>query len=829
MASEFSSLPPMDRLGSLAERASQGERLSEPEVRELASLSERDPETVIQAAGNLRDAAIGPRVTFSKKVFVPLTQLCRDSCGYCTFAHPPVPGHRVFMTLEEVVDVALLGQAAGCKEVLFTLGEKPERKWTEARDELDALGFGSTIEYLAAACRAILDQTSLLPHANPGTLTDEEAELLRPVSVSQGMMLETISERLLGKGMAHWGAPDKKPRVRLETLEAAGRAHVPFTTGILIGIGETFDERIDALLAIRESHERHGHIQEVIVQNFRAKPDIAMSEWPEPSAAEMRLMIALTRLIMGSDVGVQAPPNLSPLEYGTYLEAGLSDWGGVSPITPDHVNPEAPWPKLDELKSVTEGRGHLLVERLAVYPAYIAEPAALRAWVDPSLRSRVLDAIDGEGYPREDLWVSGGEEAPPQTTTLLVEAARVGAGRVPGRVVRPSIDRALGRAVDGEELSEKEVALLFTTRAAETERLFEVADELRQRAVGDEVTYVVNRNINYTNLCYFRCGFCAFSKGPKSLNLRGEPYLLTPEEVGERAREAWATGASEVCMQGGIHHSFTGRHYVEYLRAVKEAVPAMHVHAFTALEVSQGAAASNISVEAFLTMLKGAGLATLPGTAAEVLDDEIRAIICPDKINTQEWCDVHKIAHKLGLRSNATIMFGTVEGPRHWARHLAVVRDLHKEIAATTGEGLFEFVPLPFVHMGAPIYLKGNSRRGPTFEEALKMLAVSRLALQGHIDNIQVSWVKMGVEGSKLALQVGANDMGGTLMNENISRAAGASHGQELTATDMEALIKSIGRTPRRRNTLYGDPAPRSGLELIDLPENRTGRVAGPV
>ncbi|MCA1706974.1 MAG: 5-amino-6-(D-ribitylamino)uracil--L-tyrosine 4-hydroxyphenyl transferase CofH, partial [Actinobacteria bacterium] len=447
----------------------------------------------------------------------------------------------------------------------------------------------------------------------------------------------------------------------------------------------------------------------------------------------------------------------------------------------------------------------------------------------PALRPRVLDAIDGEGYPRADLWVSGGEEPPPSAAMLAVEAAQAGAGRVPGRVIRPALDRALGHSLDGTELTEEEVSLLFTARGAEAERLFEVADELRRRTVGDEVTYVVNRNINYTNLCYFRCGFCAFSKGPKSLNLRGEPYLLSPEEVGRRAVEAWETGATEVCMQGGIHHSFTGQHYVEYLSAVKKAVPEMHVHAFTALEVAQGAAASNIAVETFLTMLKDAGLATLPGTAAEVLDDEIRAIICPDKIDTQGWCDVHKTAHSLGLRSNATIMFGTVEGPRHWARHLVVVRDLHKEIAASTGEGLFEFVPLPFVHMGAPIYLKGDSRRGPTFDEALKMHAVARLALHGHIDNIQVSWVKMGVEGSRLALQVGANDMGGTLMNENISRAAGASHGQELTASDMEALIRSIGRTPRRRNTLYGNPEPHPGLDVADPPGKRTGRVAGPV
>jgi len=796
----------MTRLGALAGRASEGRRLTDDEVREIAALGVRDPAPVLEAARLLRDSAAGPAITYSKKVFIPLTKLCRDACGYCTFAHPPIPGERAFLTLDEVLAIAREGEAAGCREALFTLGDKPERKWRQAQEELAALGYASTIEYLAAACRTVLDETTLLPHVNPGALTTDEASLLREVSVSQGTMLETLSERLLKRGMAHFGAPDKKPRVRLETLEAAGAAKVPFTTGILIGIGETFDERIDALLAIRASHERHGHIQEVIVQNFRAKQNTPMALHPEPSLGEMNLAIALARLVMGPDVGIQAPPNLTPDLYAGYLDAGLSDWGGVSPVTPDHVNPERPWPKIDELEQVTAERGHVLLQRLAVYPDFVATPAALEQWIAPALRGPVLDAIDGQGYGRPDeAWYSGADEAPPAAGIRMVEAALSGAWRVPGRVSRPSVRHALDRAADGQELDTSELALLFTTKGAETERLFAIADDLRRIAVGDDVTYVVNRNINYTNMCYFRCGFCAFSKGPKSLNLRGEPYLLTPEEVAERAQEAWDAGATEVCMQGGIHHSFTGDNYREYLEAVKQRIPEMHVHAFTALEVMQGASASGLDVRTFLTSLRESGLATLPGTAAEILDDEIRAIICPDKITTQEWCDVHRVAHSLGLRSNATMMFGTVEGPVNWARHLKVVRDLHKEIADHNG-GLFEFVPLPFVHMAAPIYLKGRSRRGPTFEESLKVHAVARIGLHGHIPNIQVSWVKMGVEGAKLALQVGANDLGGTLMNENISRAAGASHGQELTAQQMEALVRSIGRVPRRRTTLYGAP-----------------------
>ena len=798
----------MTRLGSLAGRACDGERLTDDEARELALLARSDPSLVLAAASELRNSHTGARVTFSKKVFIPLTKLCRDSCGYCTFAHPPREGERAFLTMDEVLDIARRGVDAGCQEALFTLGDKPERKWQSARDELSEMGFATTIDYLVHACRTVFDETGLLPHANPGALELEETKALREVTVSQGTMLETLSERLLKRGMAHFGAPDKKPEVRLATLENAGVAHVPFTTGILVGIGETFEERIDALLAIRASHERHGHVQEVIVQNFRAKPDTLMAGHPEPTVEDLELAIALTRLIMGPKVGVQAPPNLTPAEYGRYLDAGLSDWGGVSPVTPDHVNPERPWPKLQELEDVTRARGFLLLQRLAVYPDYISEPETLERWVAPELRAKVLDAIDAEGYrrPEDEAWFSGIEVDPPERSFLDVEAAKAGAWRVPGRVTRPPFLTALGRAEAGERLTESEIALLFTARGAELERLYSVADAMRKETVGDDVTYVVNRNINYTNMCYFKCGFCAFSKGPKSLNLRGEPYLLTPEEVAERAAEAWDKGATEVCMQGGIHHSFTGDNYREYLAAVKARVPDIHVHAFTALEVFQGAEASGVSVREFLMTLREAGLKTLPGTAAEILDDDIRAIICPDKIDTQQWCDVHRVAHELGLRSNATIMFGTVEGPRSWARHLSVVRDLHEEISRDGGDGLFEFVPLPFVHMASPIYLRGRSRRGPTFDETLKMHAVARIALHGAIPNIQVSWVKMGIEGAKLALQVGANDLGGTLMDENISRAAGASHGQELTPGAMEDLIRSIGRLPRRRNTLYGAP-----------------------
>ncbi len=771
-------------------------RLGIDEAYELARRATKEPEPAMRAAAEIRDRAFGPRVSYSRKVFIPLTKLCRDNCGYCTFAQPPRPGERAYLTPDEVLEVARAGAKAGCKEALFTLGDKPEKRYSEARQELKELGFGSTIEYLVHCCRLVLEETGLLPHANPGVLLEEEVSALRRVSVSQGIMLEEVSGRLLGRDLAHWASPDKVPERRLETLEAAGRQAVPFTTGILIGIGETVEERVDTILAIRDVHERHGHIQECIVQNFRAKPGTRMAASPEPSENEMLATIALARLLLPPDMTIQAPPNLADAgtngepPYLRYIEAGINDWGGVSPITPDHVNPERPWPHLEELERATESRGYLLLERLALHPSYTLD--AVR-WVDDKLRSNVWAGIDTEGFARVEDWAPGTEEKIPEKGVAEARGLR------PSKM-RPELVRALSKAGE-QDLDEKEISQLFTARGSELAELCKVADELRQEVNGDEVTYVINRNINYTNLCYFRCKFCAFSKGPKSLNLRGDPYLLDTAEVARRAREAWKKGATEVCMVGGIHGSFTGQNYIDYLQAVKDEVPEMHVHAFTPLEVFQGAATLGISVEEFLEDLKDAGLGTLPGTAAEILDDEIRAIICPDKINTQEWADVMRAAHAVGLRATTTIMFGHVDGPVNWARHLMVLRDIQAE----TG-GFTEFVPLPFVHMGAPLFLQGRSRRGPTFAETVKMHAVGRIALHGYINNVQVSWVKLGMEGAKLALQSGCNDLGGTLMNESISRAAGASHGQEMLPEELEDAIREIGRTPRRRTTLYGTP-----------------------
>ena len=772
------------------------ERLEGEAAYTLARFALADPGPAMRAAATVRDRLFGPRVSYSRKVFIPLTKLCRDNCGYCTFAQAPRAGEQTYLTPEEVLSIARAGVEAGCKEALFTLGDKPEKRYPEARQKLREMGFESTIEYLVYVCELVLNETRLLPHTNPGVLSEVEIQALREVSVSQGIMLEQTSKWLLERNMAHWASPDKVPARRLETLDAAGRSRVPFTTGMLIGIGETVEERVDTLLAIREQYERHGHLQECIVQNFRAKSGTRMATAPEPSEDEMLATVALARLLLPERMAMQVPPNLAERtengtpSYARYVDAGINDWGGVSPVTPDHVNPEAPWPHLTELEKATEAKGYLLLERLALHPPYAI---SAEKWVDEKLRSHVWAAMDAEGFARVEAWAPGTTEDIPDETVREIQ------GRRPSKM-RPAFSQTLAE-VGEKDLNEDEIALLFTARGAELAELCKVANELRRAVNGDEVTYVINRNINYTNQCYFRCRFCAFSKGPKSLNLRGEPYLLSTVEVARRVREAWEKGATEICMQGGIHGGFTGRNYLDYLRAAKEEIPEIHVHAFTPLEVSQGARTLGISIEEFLWKLKEAGLGTLPGTAAEILDDEIRAIICPDKVSTAEWSGVMRAAHGLGLRSTSTIMFGHVEGPINWARHLLVLRGIQNE----TG-GFTEFVPLPFVHMGAPLFLQGRSRKGPTFAEAVKMHAVARIALHGYIDNVQVSWVKMGTEGAKVCLQAGCNDLGGTLMNENISRAAGASHGQEMLPEELEQMIRKIGRTPRRRTTLYGTP-----------------------
>ena len=763
----------------------------------LAIAQSGDLAELMQRAAAMRDAAYGDIVTYSRKVFIPLTHLCRDVCHYCTFAQTPKQAGPAFLSIEQVLDIARAGAAAGCTEALFTLGDKPELRYRAAREWLDEAGYASTLDYLEAAARAVLEETGLLPHLNPGLMDARDYARLRPVSASMGIMLESASARLCEKGMPHHGSPDKLPEARLATMALAGEASVPFTSGILIGIGETRAERIEALLALRDLHDAHGHIQEVIIQNFRAKPDTKMADAPEPDMDDHLWTIAVARLIMGPDISIQAPPNLATGALGSLVDAGINDWGGVSPVTPDFVNPEAPWPHLEVLGRATAAAGKVLAQRLPVYPAYLRDMAR---WIDPAVRQPVREVMGADGLAREDRW------APGRGDDLPAYPARKTGGT--------SVAQVLGRLAAGDEVGEADIVTLFGARGEDLHAVCAAADDLRRKVNGDVVSYVVTRNINYTNICGFRCTFCAFSKGRGNKALRGPAYRLEDEEIARRVAEAWDRGATEICMQGGIHTDYTGQTYIDLCHIAKQAAPGIHIHAFSPLEIHQGAQTLGISVGALLERLKKAGLGSLPGTAAEILDDEVRAQICPDKINTAQWLEVIGTAHEVGLRTTSTIMFGHVERVEHWARHLLRLRSLQ----ARTG-GITEFVPLPFVHMEAPMYLKGGARTGPSWRETLLMHAVARLVLHPLIPNIQASWVKLGEQGLRALLDAGVNDIGGTLMNETISRSAGAAHGQEMTPQVMEAIIRDAGRTPRLRTTLYADaPADRRETAFAAAP-----------
>jgi FO synthase len=732
-------------------------------------------EDLAPSAYALARERFGHVVTYSPKVFIPLTKLCRDRCGYCTFAQAPAHVASPYMSLEEVMEVAQAGRDAGATEALFTLGERPELRYDEAARWLAARGYQSTVDYVASAAAMVLEGTGLLPHVNAGALFKRELEQLRTASGSQGMMLESLATL-----EAHRLAPDKDPQRRLDTLRFAGELKIPFTTGLLVGIGETREDRLEALEAIARLHREFGHVQEVIIQNFLPKARTLMANSPRASDEEFHWTISVARLILPEDVHLQAPPNLSD-DPTKLLDFGIDDFGGISAVTQDHVNPERAWPAITALSAECDDRGFSLSARLTVYPEFIGLSSP---FLDAEVRPHVLAHADASFLARDDQWFSGTDVTPPASPPSAKRSGVVSA--------------LLARYEPGYEFDASELVELFRARGGDFNAVVDTADQVRRDLVGDDVSFVINRNINYTNVCTFKCRFCAFSKGPLSLNLRGDPYLLTLEEISERVREAELKGATEVCLQGGIHPKFDGDYYIDVVAAVRAGSPTIHIHAYSALEVFEGARRSDQDLATYLTRLKDAGLKTLPGTAAEILDDSVRAILCPDKINSDQWLEVHRTAHQVGLHSNITIMFGAVEGVESWATHLLRTRELQKE----TG-GFTEFVPLPFVHMATPLFLKGRSRRGPTFREAVLMHAVARLHYATLINNIQVSWVKMGVEGSRRILQAGANDLGGTLMDENISRAAGATHGQEMDVANLRALVEPLARPLHQRSTLY--------------------------
>lgn len=732
-----------------------------------------------------RDQTWGDVLTYSRKVFIPLTQLCRDVCHYCTFAKAPRNLTYPYLTPDEAVAIAQAGRAAGCKEALFTLGDKPELRYSAARKALATLGFPSTLAYLAHVCERVFHETGLLPHVNPGVMSPDDIARLRRVSPSMGLMLETSALRLSERGGPHYGSPDKLPAARLQTLDHMGEARTPSTTGLLIGIGETRRERLLSLFDIRALHRKHRHIQEVIIQNFRAKADTRMAGAPEPSIDELLWTIAAARLILDDEISIQAPPNLNAGRIPALINAGLNDWGGISPVTADHVNPEHAWPDIAMLEKACAEEGFALAERLTAYPRFINEE-----WIDANLRPAVLAFADGAGLAREEAWSPGqAHPAPGDANAPLPNTGK--------KQSSPTLLSNLDRIAAGRG-NQREIAALFDAREATANTIISYANDMRKAANGDAVTYVVNRNINYTNICTHHCAFCAFSKTSSRQGLRDTPYRLSEDDIATRVREAAAAGASEVCLQGGIHPSYDGNTYRAICRAAKAAHPPMHIHAFSPLEISHGATTLGLSVTEFLLSLKEDGLASLPGTAAEILCDDVREVICADKLTAAQWLDVMRAAHEAGLRTTSTIMFGHVDNYGHWARHLMLIRRLQEET-----RGFTEFVPLPFVHMATPIFKKGVSRAGPTWRECVLMHAVARIALHGAIDNIQTSWVKLGVDGASACLFAGANDIGGVLMNESISRAAGAAHGQSLDLELLQDGLAATGRSLKQRTTLY--------------------------
>ncbi|MXG89418.1 bifunctional FO biosynthesis protein CofGH [Nocardioides flavescens] len=874
MSAHTSEAPTPQQIRRALARAERGAALDLAEASALLAAAGPDLERLCAAAARVRDAGLVAAgrpgvVTYSPKVFIPVTKLCRDRCHYCTFVETPGQARREgrapYLSPDEILDIARQGAELGCLEALFTLGDRPEDRWPEAQEWLDEQGYDSTLAYVRAMAVRVLEETGLLPHLNPGVMSWEELNRLKPVSPSMGMMLETTSRRLFEeKGQAHFGSPDKDPAVRLRVLEDAGRLSIPFTTGLLVGIGETLTERAETILALRRVSRAYGGVQEVIVQNFRAKPDTAMRHTDDLALDEYTAAIAVTRLVLGPKARVQAPPNLVDSSEGSaecraLLDAGIDDWGGVSPLTPDHVNPERPWPSLDRLREITADAGFELTPRLTVHPEYVrqGEPwldprvsghvAALatpdglarpgvrpegRPWQEPDGgfasvgRTDLFEAVDSEGRSedrRSDFsevygdWdavrdaardTAGGFETgagAPSSTSEHAGSVVEEVAQQPSRNHAPTVLHSEGREAlaaaerDPGGLSDEHALTLMTAEGPLLEQVCRLADDLRREVVGEEVTYVVNRNINFTNVCYVGCRFCAFAQRRTD----ADAYSLSLDEVADRAEEAWGLGATEVCMQGGIDPELPSSAYFDLVTAVTQRVPEMHVHAFSPMEVVNGTARTGLSIEDFLIKAREAGLGSLPGTAAEILDDEVRWILTKGKLPTSTWVEIVSTAHRVGVPTTSTMMYGHVDNPRHWVSHLRVLSGIQDRAREGGYGGFTEFVPLPFVHTSAPIYLAGVARPGPTLRDNLAVHAMARILLHGRIDHIQTSWVKLGVDGTRAMLQAGADDLGGTLMEETISRMAGSEHGSAKTVAELVEIGAGIGRPVVERLTTY--------------------------
>ncbi|OKK16804.1 FO synthase [Streptomyces sp. CB00455] len=844
-----SDVPTDNAMRRALRRARDGVALDATEAAVLLQARGQALEDLAASAARVRDSGLAAAgrpgvITYSKSVFIPLTRLCRDKCHYCTFVTVPGKlrraGHGMYMSPDEVLDIARRGAALGCKEALITLGDKPEDRWPQAREWLEAHGYDDTISYVRAISIRILEETGLLPHLNPGVLSWADFQRLKPVAPSMGMMLETTATRLWSEpGGPHHGSPDKEPAVRLRVLEDAGRSSVPFTSGLLIGIGETYEERAESLFALRRVARSYHGIQELIIQNFRAKPDTAMRGMPDAELDDLVATVAVARHIMGPSACLQAPPNLVDGEYARLIGAGIDDWGGVSPLTPDHVNPERPWPQIEALAEQSAAAGFELRERLCVYPEFVqrGEP-----WLDPRLLPHVralADPLTGladvsarvEGRPwqepdegftataygRTDLHAAidtEGRTGDRRGDFDLVygdwEALREAAapGMLPERI-DTDVREALAQAADDPtRLTDAQALALLHADGPALDALCRIADDLRKSAVGDEVTYIVTRNINFTNVCYTGCRFCAFAQRRTD----ADAYTLSLDQVADRAAQAWEVGAVEVCMQGGIHPDLPGTAYFDIARAVKQRVPGMHVHAFSPMEVVNGATRTGMSVRDWLTAAKEAGLDSVPGTAAEILDDEVRWILTKGKLPAADWIEVITAAHELGIRSSSTMMYGHVDQPRHWLGHFRTLVRIQQAALEKGVAGFTEFVTLPFIHTNAPVYLAGIARPGPTVRDNRAVTAMARILLHPHIPNIQTSWVKLGSQGAAEMLRSGANDLGGTLMEETISRMAGSSYGSYKSVRDLVAVAEAAGRPAKARTTLYGE-VPRERQE----------------